>query len=64
MQQYEPAMNAFRDALKRFPNGPPSGQVEHFYYWSKEAFGFKPVVSLNHVSVLTDAELKTLAAAR
>ena len=29
--------------------------MEDFFYWSKEAFGFKPVIGLNHVSVHTDA---------
>ena len=27
--------------------------TEDFFYWSKEAFGFKPVIGLNHVSVHT-----------
>jgi hypothetical protein len=45
---------ALRDHIRRYPSG-PDPQVEDFFYWSKEAFGFKPVVGLNHVSAHTDA---------
>jgi hypothetical protein len=29
--------------------------VEDFFYWSKEVFGFKPVIGMNHGRVFTDA---------
>jgi hypothetical protein len=41
---------AFADYIRHFPAGPAAGTTD-FYYWSKEAFGFKPVVGLNHVSI-------------
>jgi hypothetical protein len=44
---------AFQDYLRRYPAGALSN-TEDFFYWSKEAFGFKPVIGLNHVSVYTD----------
>lgn len=44
---------AFLHYLRRFPAG-ADPNTEDFFYWSKEAFGFKPVVGLNHVSVHTD----------
>ena len=45
---------AFQRYIRRYPAG--AGQMtEDFFYWSKEAFGFKPVIGLNHVSVHTDA---------
>mgnify|MGYP001555596957 FL=1 len=46
----------FSDYIRHFPAGSAAG-TNDFYYWSKEAFGFKPVVGLNHVSVhrTTDA---------
>ena len=43
----------FQEHLRRYPVG--AGETtEDFFYWSKEAFGFKPVIGLNHVSVYTD----------
>jgi hypothetical protein len=44
---------AFADYLRHYPsrNLP---QVEDFFYWSKEVFGFKPVIGLNHVSLFTN----------
>jgi hypothetical protein len=45
---------AFRDYIKQYPSS-THPQVEDFFYWSKEAFGFKPVTGVNHVSVHTDA---------
>jgi hypothetical protein len=45
---------AFHHHIRRYPAG-ASANIENFFYWSKEAFGFKPVVVLNHVSVYTDA---------
>lgn len=39
--------------IRQYPAG-ADPQTEDFFYWSKEAFGFKPVVGLNHVSVHTD----------
>jgi hypothetical protein len=44
---------AFQDYLRRYPAGALSN-TEDFFYWSKEAFGFKPVIGLNHVSVYMD----------
>jgi hypothetical protein len=40
----------FQSYLRHFPDNPPANTTD-FFYWSKEAFGFKPVVGLNHVSV-------------
>ena len=40
----------FRNYLRHFPSS-TLGHTEDFFYWSKEAFGFKPVVGLYHVSV-------------
>lgn len=40
----------FREYLLQYPAGVLSG-TEDFFYWSKEAFGFKPIIGLNHVSV-------------
>ncbi len=45
---------ALREHIRRYPSG-TDPHTEDFFYWSKEAFGFKPVVGLNHVSVHTDA---------
>jgi hypothetical protein len=45
----------FQHHIRRYPAG-ASADMENFFYWSKEAFGFKPVIGLNHVSVYTDAE--------
>lgn len=46
---------AFKHHIRRYPSG-VSADVENFFYWSKETFGFKPVIGLNHVSVYTDAD--------
>lgn len=43
---------AFQNYVRKFP-GVTLPDTHDFYYWSKEAFGFKPVVGLNHVSVHT-----------
>lgn len=43
-----------QDHMRRYPAG-PHPHIEDFFYWSKEAFGFKPVIGLNHVYVHTDA---------
>ena len=45
----------FQHHIRRYP-AEASANVENFFYWSKEAFGFKPVIGLNHVSVYTDAD--------
>jgi hypothetical protein len=45
---------ALRDHIRQYPSG-IDPHTEDFFYWSKEAFGFKPVVGLNHVSAHTDA---------
>jgi hypothetical protein len=44
---------ALRDHMRQYPSG-TDPHTEDFFYWSKEAFGFKPVVGLNHVSAHTD----------
>jgi hypothetical protein len=44
---------AFRHHIRRYPAG-ASANIENFFYWSKETFGFKPTIGLNHVSVYTD----------
>lgn len=40
----------FYQYLKEYPEKQPAG-TENFVYWSREKFGFKPVVSLTHVSI-------------
>jgi hypothetical protein len=40
----------FQKYLQEFPNSRPA-YVEHFFYWSKEKFGLKPVISVTHVTV-------------
>jgi hypothetical protein len=42
----------FLNYMEQFPQAdPPEG--ESFIYWSKEKFGFKPVISLTHVLIYT-----------
>lgn len=43
---------AFQREAQRYP---ADADGEHLFYWSKEAFGFKPVVGLNHLSVFTES---------
>jgi len=45
---------ALRDLIRMYPTG-TDAQTQEFFYWVKEAFGFKPVVSVNHTRVHTDA---------
>lgn len=40
----------FQKYLQDFPNSRPA-YVENFFYWSKEKFGLKPVISVTHVTV-------------
>jgi hypothetical protein len=40
----------FQKYLKQYPKNPPAG-TENFIYWSREKFGFKPVINLTHVSI-------------
>ena len=42
-----------REHIRQYPSH-PDPHTEDFFYWSKEVFGFKPVVGLNHVAVHTD----------
>ena len=42
-----------REHIRQYPSH-PDPHTEDFFYWSKEVFGFKPVVGLNHVGVHTD----------
>jgi hypothetical protein len=44
---------AFHNHIRRYPAA-ANANVENFFYWSKETFGFKPVIGLNHVNVYTD----------
>jgi hypothetical protein len=44
---------AFQYHLRDYPAN-RSESVQDFFYWSKEVFGFKPVIGLNHVSIHTD----------
>lgn len=46
-------MPPFQSYVRQYPSG-TLPNTEDFFYWAKEAFGFKPVVGLNHVSVHTD----------
>lgn len=43
---------AFREYLLRYPSVSLEG-TDSFFYWSKEEFGFKPIVGLNHVCTRT-----------
>jgi hypothetical protein len=40
----------FYDYLKDYPQKDVAG-IENFIYWSREKFGFKPVINLTHVSI-------------
>jgi hypothetical protein len=42
----------FRHYLLQYPRV-SLPRTEDFFYWSKEAFGFRPVIGLNHVSLHT-----------
>jgi hypothetical protein len=42
----------FRHYLLQYPRA-SLPRTENFFYWSKEAFGFRPVLGLNHVSLHT-----------
>ncbi len=44
---------ALQDHIRHYPTG-AAANVEDVFYWSKEAFGFKPVIGMNHVRVFTD----------
>jgi hypothetical protein len=44
---------ALQDHIRQYPAG-AAANVEDFFYWSKEVFGFKPVIGMNHVRVFTD----------
>ena len=44
---------ALQDHLRHYPAG-AAGTIEDFFYWSKEVFGFKPVIGINHVRVFAD----------
>ena len=41
---------AFYDYLRTYPKGSLPG-VEHVFYWSKDTFGLKPVISMYHVAI-------------
>lgn len=42
----------FHQYLKEYPEKKLGG-TENFIYWSREKFGFKPVINLTHVSIYT-----------
>ncbi len=44
---------ALQDHIRHYPAG-AAENIEDFFYWSKEVFGFKPVIGMNHVRVFTD----------
>ncbi len=44
---------ALQDHIRLYPAG-AAANVEDFFYWAKEVFGFKPVIGMNHVRVFTD----------
>jgi hypothetical protein len=47
--------------LRRFPlDAPPA--TDHFLYWSKERFGFKPVISVTHVTIYEPRQASPIAA--
>lgn len=46
----------FFEYLRDYPHKPLDG-VEDFVYWSKEKFGWKPVISVTHVSIFRRPEL-------
>ena len=41
---------ASREYLARFPHGNPA-RAENFFYWSKESFGLKSLISTTHVMI-------------
>jgi hypothetical protein len=44
--------------LRRYLDGYPHAELrnaESFFYWSKEAFGVQPVISVTHVAIFTKA---------
>jgi hypothetical protein len=47
MYGYAPELHKY---LSEFPNS-QSAHIENFFYWSKEKFGLKPVISATHVAV-------------
>jgi hypothetical protein len=53
--------DAFQYHLLDYPAS-RSGNVQDFFYWSKEVFGFKPVIGLNHVSIHIDGDGAALIA--
>lgn len=52
LRDYSPEFSAY---LQSYPQNKPQG-VEDFFYWSKEKFGLKPVISLTHVFMYRHAE--------
>jgi hypothetical protein len=42
-----------QDHIRHYP-ARAAANIEDFFYWSKEVFGFKPVIGMNHVRVYTD----------
>jgi hypothetical protein len=46
----------FQKYLQEFPNSRPT-YIETFFYWSKEKFGLKPVISVTHVTVYKQSQV-------
>jgi len=47
---FEPSAPVFFEHVRSFPASPPAG-VEDVFYWSKNDFGIRPVVSVTHLSL-------------
>jgi len=54
---------AFARCIDSFPRDTPPN-TEHFVYWSKEAFGFKPVVSITHTIIHSPSKGTIVTASR
>lgn len=48
-------VTGLREHLRRFPANPLGGATDYLY-WSKEAFGLKPVVSLTHITIASQSD--------
>jgi hypothetical protein len=51
-------MPLLTDYLQRVPGEPPAG-AESFIYWSKEALGGRPIVSMTHVTIVRGDGVET-----
>ena len=48
--QYAPELQRY---LEEYPKGAPAG-AEDFFYWTKDKFGPKPTIAINHVTIWRD----------